>query len=420
LYECAEEPSVEIHITHLMHLGIVSPFMPHEVADLLDAGSQSRLAAIRGVPATSVTALARGWHRHGHRLSIFCLDPSVAKPCHLQGERLSIHVLPKRRARQCLLDFYRTECRLIRDQVRREPPEVLCAQWTYDHALAALQCGIPTAVTCHDTPWRYAWAARDWFATYHIAVAWRVIRRADRLVCVSPYTAQHIQKYFRPRGPVDVVPNGLAPEIFARGERRMQRPAPPARALNLCSVSGWGRLKNLGTLLQAFAEVRAREPAAQLALFGRDLGPGEAAELWARRRGLHPGVTFKGTAPHAKVLDFLETEAGLMVHPSLVETHGLVLVEAMACGVPVIGGRHSGAVSWTLDEGRGGYLCDVRDPHEVAKTILDVLRQPDGSRALIQHAWTTSRQRFNQEKAVLGNEAILQVLCEKKRDAAPY
>jgi glycosyltransferase involved in cell wall biosynthesis len=394
-----------------MKIGIVSPFQPQEVADLLDDDSRARAAAIPGVTATPVTPLARAWHARGHAVSIFCLDPAVESVQTLRGERLTIHVVPKRRARRSLLDGYRLECRLIRDLVLRDPPDVLTAQWTREHALAALQCGLPTAVTCHDTPWRYAWAARDWFTAYHVAVAWRVIRRAQRLVCVSPYTARHIQRYFRPRGPVDVIPNGLPADIFARHARRLHAPAPPARSLTLCHVGGWGRIKNVATLLRAFAVVRAAQPAARLVLFGHDLGPSQPADLWARRHQLHPGVVFKGSVPYSQILDFLETDAGLLVHPSLVETHGLVLVEAMACGVPVIGGARSGAVPWTLDEGRSGYLCDVRSPRGLAETILRALRAPDGNQAMVEYAWASARRRFNEEQTVAANEAVLQALC---------
>src|SRR5579859_3051316 len=327
-----------------MKIGVASPFMPHEVTDHLDAASKARLTAIRGVPAPQVTALVRGWLRQGHEVCVFCLDPSVAAIEVLRGDQLSIHVLPKRRARYYLPDFYRTERHLIREAIRRQRPDVISAQWTYEHALGALGCGIPTSVTCQDTPFRYAWTGKNWFMTYHLLVAWRVIRRANWLVCISPYTAEHIQKYFQPRCPVDVVPNGIMPEVFGRGERRMQQAGSRPVSFTLCSIGGWGKIKNNATLLKAFAIVRRRYPSARLALFGREVGPQQAAERWASRRHLHEGVVFKGSTPYEKVLDFLETEADLLVHPSLVETQGLALVEAMACCVPVIGGRDSGAV----------------------------------------------------------------------------
>ncbi|MGA2685093.1 MAG: glycosyltransferase family 4 protein [Verrucomicrobiota bacterium] len=393
-----------------MKIGVASPFMPHQVADHLDAASKARLTAIRGVPAPQVTALVRGWLRQGHQVSVFCLDPSVATIQELRGDQLSIHVLPKRRARHYLPDFYRTERRLIREAIRRERPDVISAQWTYEHALGALECGIPTAVTCQDTPLRYAWISKHWFTTYHLLVAWRVIRRANRLVCISPYTAEHIQKYFRPRCPVDVVPNGIMPEVFDRGGRRMQQAGARPGSFSLCSVGGWGKIKNNATLLKAFSTVRRRHPSARLALFGREVGPDQAAERWARRRNLQHGVEFKGSVAYNQVLDFLETEADLMVHPSLVETQGLVLVEAMACGVPVIGGLDSGAVAWTLEGGRSGYLCDVGDERALGQTIIEALEQPDRNRDLVKRAWDSAKRRFNQEQVVNANVAILQQL----------
>jgi glycosyltransferase involved in cell wall biosynthesis len=181
-------------------------------------------------------------------------------------------------------------------------------------------------------------------------------------------------------------------------------------SFTLCSVGGWGPIKNNATLLKAFSIVRRRHPSARLALFGREVGPGQAAEKWARRRQLLEGVLFHGPTPYEKVLDFLETEADLMVHPSLVECNPMVLMEAMACGVPVVAGRRSGGVAWTLEEGRSGYLCDVRDERALAETIVEALEQPERNRDMVKHAWESARTRFNQEQAVNANEAILREL----------
>jgi glycosyltransferase involved in cell wall biosynthesis len=393
-----------------MKIGVASPFQPHQMADHLDAASRARLTAIRGVPAPQVTALVRGWLQHGHHVSVFCLDPSVAAAQELRGEQLSIQVLPKRRARHYMPDFYRIERRLIREAVHQQRPDVMNAQWNYEHALGALDCGIPTVVTCQDTPLRYAWISKHWFITFQLLVAWRVVRRANRLIGVSPYTAEHIRKYFRPRCPVDVVPNGIMPEVFGRGERRLRPASARPASFTLCSVGGWGKIKNNIPLLKAFSIVRRRHPSACLALFGREVGPGQAAEQWARRRNLHEGVVFKGNTPYEKVMDFLETETDLMVHPSLVEGNPMVLMEAMACGVPVVAGRNSGGVAWTLDDGRCGFLCDIRDPRALAETMLQAMTQPDQNRALVQRALDFARKHFSEEVVVNANEAILRQL----------
>jgi glycosyltransferase involved in cell wall biosynthesis len=246
--------------------------------------------------------------------------------------------------------------------------------------------------------------------TYHLFIAWKVIRNAERLICVSPYTARHIQKYFRPRCPVDIIPNGLLPDVFLHGQRRLQSGKQKGNPFTICNVGGWGTIKNVTALLKAFGNLRNRREPARLVLFGRELGPGEAAEKWAMSRGLHQGVVFKGSTPREMILDFLETEADLMVHPSINEAHGMVLIEAMACGVPVIGGRQSGAVPWTLDEGRAGFLCDVRNPSELAETILKAMNRPDDNQALTERAWHSVHERFRMETAASANEAVLKEL----------
>ena len=399
-----------------MKIGLVSPFQPHDLADLLNESSRRLLPEIAGVTATPVSPMARAWLHKGHELAIFTLDPSVKRPYLLKGDRLVIHVLPKRRAREYLTDCYREERRLIRDAVASDSPDVLSAQWTYEHALAALDCGLPTTVTCHDTPFRYAWIAKHWHMTFQLLLSWKVIRKADYLICVSPYTARHIRRYFRPRAAVEVIPNGLYPEIFERGARRLERGASINQPYTLCSVGGWGGLKNVRTLLRVFALLPKEKGAARLVLFGPGMGQGEEAEQWARERAIHADVEFRGSAPREKILDFLENEADLMVHPSLIETHGMVLIEAMACGVPVIGGRYSGAVPWTLEEGRSGFLCDVRSADSLAGAILRAWEQPEEERrAMVEGAWNSVRERFQIGTAARANISILKELEQRQR-----
>jgi len=396
-------------------IGIISPFQSHDLADLLDDRSRQLLPEITGVTSTPVTPLVREWLRMGHELSVFTLDPSVKRPYLLKGDHVVIHVLPKRRAREYLPDCYREERRLICAAVASESPDVLSAQWSYDHALAALDCGLPTAVTCHDTPFRYAWIAKHWHMTFHLLLAWKVIRKADVLICVSPYTARHIRRYFRPRAPVEVIPNGLYPEIFERGARRLERGASINQSYTICSVGGWGGLKNVRTLLRAFALLPKKKGAARLVLFGPGMGQGEEAEQWARESALHADVEFRGSVPRVKILDFLENEADLMVHPSLIETHGMVLIEAMACGVPVIGGSKSGAVPWTLNEGRSGFLCDVRRADVLEGAMLRAWEQTGEERsALVLRAWNSVRERFQISTAARATEAVLQCLANQR------
>lgn len=387
--------------------------MPHDLADLLDAGSRQLMSGIKGVTATPVTPLARELLAMGHEICVFCLDPSLAAPILLSGNRLSIHVLPKRRFRLVMMDFYGAERRLIVAAVASEKPDVISAQWSYDHALGALDTGIPTLITCHDTPLRYAWIAKNFFMSYHVLVAAAVFRRAAHLIAVSPYTAQHIQRFFRPRNRVEVIPNGLPEEIFGLGQARFSlapRPGPP---FTLCSVGGWGGIKNIKSLLKAFAAIRAVRPDTRLVLFGRGLGAGEEAEAWARNHSLLEGVEFRGSAHRMDVLRFLSGSVDLMVHTSLIECHPMVLIEAIACGVPVIAGDSSGGVPWTLGDGLHGTLCDVRDPAAIAAAVNGVLADPQRMRASAENAWQAIRDQFGIQKVASEMEKALIRIANK-------
>lgn len=376
-----------------MKIGVCSPFMPHELEDLLDPESVAMLGRIKGVTATPVTPLVRAWHGQGHTLAVFCLDQSVTEPVQLNGDKLTIHVLPKRRFRQSMMDCYRQERRLICEVIQREAPEVISAQWSYEHALGAMDSGIPTVVTCHDTPLRYAWISKTFFMAYHVLIAAMVFHRADKLIAVSPYTAEHIRKIFRPPQRLEVIPNGLATEIFQRGERRFLKTTGNKEAFNICCVGGWGRIKNVTTLLEAFQRIREAEPTARLHLFGSGLGEGEEAHLWAAARSLCEGVVFKGKASRGEILDFLATEIDLMIHPSRIECHPMVLIEAIACGVPILAGADSGGVAWTLGEGKHGRLCDVRKPAEIARAALAIMSDHRQTRVSAEKSWHEIRRQ---------------------------
>ena len=97
----------------------------------------------------------------------------------------------------------------------------------------------------------------------------------------------------------------------------------------------------------------------------------------------------------------------------------MALIEAIACGVPVIGGQRSGAVPWTLDQGRCGYLCDVRNPDALADAIVTAMTRPDRNRALIECAWSSVRERFLMDAAAEANERILLELAGNSPASAP-
>ncbi len=120
-----------------------------------------------------------------------------------------------------------------------------------------------------------------------------------------------------------------------------------------CYLGRIGPEKNLGMLVEAFVELAAEEPKACLLLVGD--GPGrDAVQERLRAHGLTDRLHFAGRTPYAMVPDILAA-VDVFVTTSMSETHPLVIMEAMAAGLPAIGVRSPGVVD-IIEDGVTGFL----------------------------------------------------------------
>ena len=130
-------------------------------------------------------------------------------------------------------------------------------------------------------------------------------------------------------------------------------------------------------------------------MFGTGHGPGEGAERWARAAGMADGIEFVGRLPYSAAIERIAAEADVFVHPALEEAQGMVLLEAMALGLPIIAGGASGGVPWTLDEGRAGILVDVSDPGAVAGAMEMLARSEDEREDWGQRGLELANRRYH-------------------------
>lgn len=323
-----------------------------------------QLPATSGNP--SVTHLVEGLLQTGHEVVVVALDSSVRSDMRLTGEKLTLRVCPSRpqhRAR----DVFKVERAAVRRALLDEEPDLAHAQWTYEYALGAIASNIPTVVTVRDwAPLILRWHPHP-YRLVRLGMNWRTLSSAQQLTTVSPQMATRLSKVMR--RDVAVVPNALPDGRIERSRVEPDLDRPTIIAVN----NGFSRFKNVASLLRAFPKVRSSLSGATLELIGQDFGPDGRAEKWARGEGLTEGVRFRGAQSPATI-DSAIGQSDLLVHPSLEESFGMVLIEAMARGVPVVGGRNSGAVPWVLDYGAAGVLTDVLSPTEIADSIVSVLQ----------------------------------------------
>ena len=222
--------------------------------------------------------------------------------------------------------------------------------------------------TAHDAPLNILRFDPTPYRLMRTLMAYQVARRATHMTAVSQYVASHFRSMMRYRGSLAVVPNAVPPEVIALGAKTHKISGDSITFA--CVLPGWGKRKNGGVTLRALSEVQRTLPNARLLMFGDDHGPNGAANIWAAERRLIEGVVFVGCVPYTELLRRLASEVDVLVHPSLEESFGMALAEAMALGIPVIAGEQSGGTRFVLEEGRAGLLTDVRSPSKLGAAML--------------------------------------------------
>jgi glycosyltransferase involved in cell wall biosynthesis len=182
-----------------------------------------------------------------------------------------------------------------------------------------------------------------------------VVRRADHFIAVSRYTADDlVRRAGVPASKIEVIYHGLDAD-FAAPEQRAG--PPPSDSPYVLAVGGVSPRKNTRRLIQAFSRWRERgghRAAYRLLITGTSLD----REFSEQGAALPPGVSLLGYVDKAE-LPGLYANAAVFLYPGIYEGFGLPIIEAMACGTPVVTSRTGAA-----PEIAGGAAILV-DPFEV-------------------------------------------------------
>jgi glycosyltransferase involved in cell wall biosynthesis len=126
-------------------------------------------------------------------------------------------------------------------------------------------------------------------------------------------------------------------------------------------------------------------------------------------------MEFIGRVPYDRLLNEL-ADSDILIHPSLEETFGMSVAEAMALGIPVIGGAHSGAVPWVV--GEGGALTDVTSPAAIEQATLELLDNPLRYRAAAEAAQARVRNCFTGDRVAEAYDASYRQIAVAHRESS--
>ena len=242
------------------------------------------------------------------------------------------------------------------------------------------------------------------------AFALPVYARASRIIAISDYVAGLIaEKLPQYAHKVVTIKNGINAEDFSEvpdGEvtRLLERYGLEGRKiiLSLCRLVP---RKGIDVTLEAFSLLRKEGVDAVLVIAGT--GPDEARlKTMAGALGLEDSVRFIGYVPDSEVrVWYYACDSYIMLSRKddfFVEGFGLTFLEANACGIPVVGGRHGGVVD-AIKDGETGFLVDPMDAPAAAEKLRLLLedsvlysRVSDQSREYVQGqgSWDRAAREF--------------------------
>lgn len=199
----------------------------------------------------------------------------------------------------------------------------------------------------------------------------QVVRGADRLVCATEQERLLLgELYGADLAKVSVIPLGVDLDRFRPADKEAARAALGLKDERIVLFVGrLEPLKGADILIDAAAMLESDVDCSVLIVGGDPAAPGQVARLrqLARERGIEHRVAFVGAVDHEK-LPLYYNAADVCVVPSHYESFGLVAVEAMASGVPVVASRVGGLMG-TVKDGETGYLVPWLCPEPFAERI---------------------------------------------------
>ena len=221
---------------------------------------------------------------------------------------------------------------------------------------------VPLVVTFHDLAvLRYPETFNRWTRAYSRRALPRVAKAARRLIAVSEFTKRELIEVLDvPEEKVRVIPNAVGPPFGAQGEA--------AAGDYILAVSTLEPRKNLPRLVEAYR--RARLNGLELLVAG---APG-----WGDVRVEGDGIRLLGEVQDVE-LARLYRGARCVAYVSLYEGFGLPVLEAMACGAPVVAGRNGASEEIA---GSAAVLVDPLDPDAIAAGLAEAIDRADELRAL--------------------------------------
>lgn len=203
------------------------------------------------------------------------------------------------------------------------------------------------------------------------------LKRADKILAVSNFTRQEIIKHhYIAKNKITIFHNTIDPFFkypvqFRKPEYLKQRYQLNGQKIiyTLCRLSSNEQYKGYDKVLEALPEIKKINPDIKYIIAGKaDAAEKQRVENLIKSLGLQNNVLLIGFIKDEEIIDhYLLADTFIM--PSTMEGFGIVFIEAMACGIPVIAGNVDGSVD-ALKDGELGQLIDPLNSKEIIQSLM--------------------------------------------------
>lgn len=250
--------------------------------------------------------------------------------------------------------------------------------------------------------WNEVWGKKYWrkylgkLGTIAYFIEWLSARMPDKIISVSEHTKTGLIEKLKIKKEIAVISNGID---LAKIQKVKS-------AEDKSDVIFAGRLlnhKNVDVLIRSIRLVREKYLRVKCLIIG-DGPEKKKLEQLSEKLGLKKNMHFLGFLGDQRSVYSLIKSAKVFVLPSTREGFGIVVIEANACGIPVITINHkNNAAKDLIEEGKNGYICQL-DEKEIAKRIADIFAK--GFDNQIKQICVDSARKYDWDKIVTKIEEV--------------
>jgi glycosyltransferase involved in cell wall biosynthesis len=390
---------MKIAIVAPSHKSFITEFLPNYSLDILPNGYAG---------ATFVGTIIKELLQRGHE--VIAVTTSVAIDDNYETKvfhhnTFTWYVVPERphsikfngKKLGRIIDLFSFEIKCMSNILIELKPDFIHSFWSYEFTAAAKLTNLPFLATIEDNAFVILKYLKNFYRLGRLIMSERILKDIRFLSTVSPYMVNYCK---RKGAVVKVIPNPT-PVLYNIDDinhfiddRFIHFPNFKIVMIN----NGWEARKNGKSGLLAFKELLNTYPASSLHLFGSGSEVGGLAEIDAASIQLK-NVNFHGMVPKDSIFSHLKN-AHIFLHPALEESFGVVLIEAMALGVPAIGGEKSGGVPWVVND--KDLLVDVSNYKKIAEKLLHLLSDKDLYKQKSISAFNNAKNKYS-SKIIVDN-----------------